>query len=138
MAPGPLTTSHRGGFGFANRTFQYHGGGFGRIAPPIVNRLAPAPQHRLLGAGPAYHGKFSVETNEDGSLVITPGDDERIVGVGVEVEPLVGEPEIENGGNGNGMPEEASRRSLGRFSRRSVPLGTRQDMPRRVDKLSIS
>ena len=122
MSPGPLTSRQHGGHGFGPR---FHGHGYGRITSSISTRLVPAPRQTQLGPPPGCHGKFSVETTDDGAVVITPGDDERIVGVGVEVEPVVGEPETSNGGNGNG--EGTSRRGRGGFGRdRIAPAyGTR-------------
>jgi hypothetical protein len=89
------------------------------------------PVNRQLGAPPKYTGKFAVETNEDGSVTITPGDDERIVGVGVQVKPVAASGngstgDDGNGGNGKGgQPVETAKRR-GLFGRMRQRMSLRQ------------
>jgi hypothetical protein len=94
MSPGPLTNSHRGGFGFSNRSFQYHGGGFGRIAPPYAGRDYGARTTGLPGARQRFavdgNGRITldsgerlvVEVGEDGGVVIGVGNSEPTNGPG--------------------------------------------------------
>jgi hypothetical protein len=118
---------HRGGYySPANRAYAP----LNRSLAPLAGRTQ-AGTHHHNGQPPRFY------VDEDGRGHLEPGD--RVVfevGSDGNVSVAVENGDKENGGNGNGV--EVSRRSFGWFGRRHTPLGTRQGVPRQVDKLTVS
>jgi hypothetical protein len=112
MSPGPLTSRQRDGYGFGPR---FHGGGFGRIAPPYAGRDYGTRRAGLPGVRQRFsvdgHGRISLDPGE--SLVVAV-DEDGAVTIGV------GAPELGANGNGagNGAPSANGKNFIGRLRRR--------------------
>jgi hypothetical protein len=112
MSPGPLTSRQRGGYGFGPR---FHGGGFGRIAPPYAGRDYGTRRAGLPGVRQRFsvdgHGRISLDPGE--SLVVAVDEDGSVtIGVGAP------EPGANGNGGGNGSPAANGKNFVDRMRRK--------------------